>query len=241
MQSCMNNCVKGTRVETRKVKEGGKAGGRGRERLTLCNRTSSPGTGWNCGTNRIESLGLVFFSRVENHNHYRLHSRTYHTCRRRHHDRAKGKRKTEMEMGEEQMDLIVGVDFGMTCTGKTSPDIWPVNPPQHTHPRLSARQSHSYLALGRDRSASTNPTLLAGLPQQLIPIPFLRSILRKFINWLQYCQMDPELARKGSRKREQGTDNRCLPKKDNSTPDRPDHTVLVGLPLRDCSRAEHRP
>lgn len=26
-------------------------------------------------------------------------------------------------MGEEQMDLVVGVDFGMTCTGKTRP--WP--------------------------------------------------------------------------------------------------------------------
>lgn len=30
------------------------------------------------------------------------------------------KTKNDM-MGEEQMDLVVGVDFGMTCTGKTTP------------------------------------------------------------------------------------------------------------------------
>lgn len=39
-----------------------------------------------------------------------------------------------MKMEEEQMDLIVGVDFGMTCTGKTSPGIPPVTVPKALTP-----------------------------------------------------------------------------------------------------------
>lgn len=33
-----------------------------------------------------------------------------------------------MKMEEEQMDLIVGVDFGMTCTGMTTSSITPSLP-----------------------------------------------------------------------------------------------------------------
>lgn len=52
-----------------------------------------------------------------------------------------------MKMGEEQMDLIVGVDFGMTCTGKTRSSITP----SLLGGVLSARQTQPHCALGHDR------------------------------------------------------------------------------------------
>lgn len=106
-------------------------------------------------------------------------------------------------MGEEQMDLIVGVDFGMTCTGEI----------------CTGTQEHGI-----------------GIAQQPQPLtPNFRSIVLKPINSFQYYQMDSELARKSSRKREQSSDGPCVPKKRHHT--RVD-TVVMGLSPRDCGRAE---
>lgn len=61
-------------------------------------------------------------------------------------------------MGEEQMDLVVGVDFGMTCTGETK--LWkqPSLPDRTCFP-LSANR----LSCQRARLDSLH------LPQQLTP------------------------------------------------------------------------
>ena len=138
-----------------------------------------------------------------------------------------------MKMEEEKMDLIVGVDFGMTCTGKTTSSITPSLLGGFFAPDELGLTVH--LEMDKYQKA---PLDLAKLLQQLTRNLSLRGILYKSVDWLQYRPMDSALARKGTCKREQSPNGPCLPKKHNP---RPGGTVFVGVPLRDCSRAEQRP
>ena len=111
-------------------------------------------------------------------------------------------------MGEEQMDLIVGVDFGMTCTGETKLWIQPALPDGPCFP-LSPNRPSLCAGLGDGRCQRARLDSLH-LPRQLTPKLLLRSLLRKSIHRLQYYQMDPKLAWKGARQREQGAHGPCV-------------------------------
>ena len=88
-------------------------------------------------------------------------------------------------MDQQQPDLVVGVDFGMTCTGKSLNPAW-----------------------------GTLLASIPAEARGLLPITntFVRSLLCKFIDRLRICQMDSKMAWQKSGQREQGPYDCCLSK-----------------------------